>query len=310
MNSEFEIIPTSNIKHVNMIFNKIQYRSPHMHREFELIYNLGCDCVFHVGSASRQFQPGTFVVFNPNQVHEIVSVGPDPFMICLQIAPEFFDNIDSDISFLEFDSFYLDSYDNHALSKLIYLLSEAYLCQKDNYHFACASLIYQIFKELLDLFPNHISTASEKKSNEEKALRLKRIMKYAKNHYMEKISLQTLAKEENLSLTYLSRFIKDNLNRSFQDYIGELRYNQAKYLIRHTNKSLMEICQECGYSDYRYLYQVFMKNFNCSPKQYRNLVVKDHSLSSPDSIETKLSTQDALDAMKNLFETKHLLDNF
>lgn len=305
MSNEFEVIQPDNIRYINMLFNKIQYRSPHMHREFELIYNLGCDAVYHVGSVSMRFESGTFVIFNPNQVHEIVSVGPDPFMICLQIAPEFFENINSDISFLEFDSFYLSSYENNNLSGLILKLSDSYLSQNKNYTFECASLIYQIFKELLDVFPYHISTASERKSNEEKALRLKRIIKYAKNHYMEKISLQSLAKEENLSLTYLSRFIKDNLNRSFQEYIGELRYNQARYLIKHTNKNLMEICQECGYSDYRYLYQVFMKNYNCSPKQYRNMKVKDGAVSSPDSIETKLSKKEALEIMKSRFKIKY-----
>lgn len=300
MSSEFEVIQPDNIRNINMLFNKIQYRSPHMHREFELIYNLGCDVIYYVGSVSMRFESGTFVIFNPNQVHEIVSAGSDPFMICLQIAPEFFENINSDISYLEFDSFYLPSYEENKLSNLILKLSDSYLCQKRNYTFECASLIYQIFKELLDIVPYHISTALERKSNEEKALRLKRIIKYAKNHYMEKISLQSLANEENLSLTYLSRFIKDNLNRSFQEYIGELRYNQAKYLIRHTNKNLMEICQECGYSDYRYLYQVFMKNNNCSPKQYRNMVAKDSAASSPDSIETKLSKQEALEIMKSV----------
>lgn len=298
MKNEFEIVQSSNIQYINMLFNKIQYRSPHMHREFEVIYNLGCDAVYSVYSESRRLAQGSYVVFNPNQVHEIVSIGTNPLMICLQIAPEFFENIDLTISYLEFDSFFLSDYENQRLPDLIKKLSYSYLCQEKNYNFECAALIYQIFKELLELFPYHISTAIEKKSNEEKALRLKRILAYARNHYMEKISLQSLAKEENLSLTYLSRFIKDNLNRSFQDYIGELRYNQAKYLMRNTNKNLMEICQECGYSDYRYLHQAFVKNFNCSPKQYRNLVVKDNFVSSPDSIETKLSKQEALESLK------------
>ena len=45
-----------------------------------------------------------------------------------------------------------------------------------------------------------------------------------------------------------------------------------------------------------------MKNYNCSPKQYRNRMVKDDSVSSPDSIETKLSKKEALEIMKNRFE--------
>lgn len=301
MNNEFEIIQAGNIKHINMLFNKIKYRSPHMHREFELVYNLGGDCVYHVGASSVGFKPGTFAIFNPNQVHEIVSISPNPFMVCLQIAPEFFENVDTNISFLEFDSFYLPSYENSRLSDLVLSLSYAYLEQQKNYYFECASFVYQIFKELLDAFPYHITTLSEKKNNEEKALRLKRILKYAKEHYMEKISLQDLASKENLSDTYLSRFIKESLNRSFQQYIGELRYNQAEYLINHTNKSLMEICEECGYSDYRYFYQAFMKKSSCSPKQYRGLTITKASVSSRDSIETKLSRKEALEILESYY---------
>lgn len=301
LSSEFEVIQTGNIRYINMVFNKIQYRSPHMHREFELVYNLGCDVIYHVGTISKRFLPNTFAVFNPNQVHEIVSAGTNPFMVCLQVAPEFFDNIDSDISYLEFDSFYPESFEHSTISNRMLELSDIYLSQKKNYNFECAALIYQIFKELLDILPYHISTLSEKKSNEEKAVRLKRILKYARNHYMEKISLQMLAEEENLSLTYLSRFIKENLNRSFQEYIGELRYNRAKFLIRNSNKNLMEICQECGYSDYRYLYQAFIKNDRCSPKQYRNLIMKNESLPSPGSIETKLSRLEALEILNSSY---------
>jgi AraC-like DNA-binding protein/quercetin dioxygenase-like cupin family protein len=300
MNNEFEIIQTGNIKHINMLFNKIKYRSPHMHREFELVYNLGGDCIYHVGASSVRFKPGTFAIFNPNQVHEIVSMSPNPFMVCLQIAPEFFENVDSNISFLEFDAFYLPFYENSKLSDLVLKLSYAYLGQEKNYNFECAAFVYQIFKELLDAFPHHITTLSEKKNNEEKALRLKRILKYAKEHYMEKISLQDLANKENLSATYLSRFIKENLNRSFQEYIGELRYNQAKYLIKHTDKNLMEICEECGYSDYRYFYQVFMEKNNCSPKQYRGLMVTNAPTPSGDSVETKLTRNEALEILKSI----------
>ncbi|WP_099467182.1 helix-turn-helix transcriptional regulator [Konateibacter massiliensis] len=304
MKGEFEIIQSDSIKSVNLLFNKIKYRSPHMHKEFELVYNLGCEAIFHVGTMRKSFQAGSYVIFNPNQVHEIEAAGQNPFMICLQIAPEFFENVAPYISYLEFDSFYLAKYENDRLHKLMFELSNAYLCQGEHYSLECAALVYQIFKELLEEFPYHITTELEKKSNEEKALRLKRILRYAKNHYMEKISLKSLAKEENLSLNYLSRFIKENLNRSFQEYIGELRFNQAKYLIRNTNKSLLEICQECGYSDYRYLYQVFMKHYECSPKQYRSLSVQEGAVAAPDSIETKLFRQEALEMIRDKMKLK------
>ncbi|MDK2808680.1 MAG: hypothetical protein PWP24_1417, partial [Clostridiales bacterium] len=189
MNDEFEVIPTNHLKYVNMVFNKIQYRSPHTHREFELIYNFGCDAIYNSSSIRVLLKSGSFAIFNPNQAHEIIAQASDPFMVCLQIAPEFFENINEELSYLEFDAFYLEGYDTTRMRDLVTHLSYAYLKQEDTYSFECASLIYQIFKELFDTFPHHITTPSEKKSNEEKAFRLKRILKYAKNHYTEKISL-------------------------------------------------------------------------------------------------------------------------
>jgi AraC-like DNA-binding protein len=283
-----------------MLFNKIEYRSPHMHREFELVYNFGCEAIYNSSSVSVLLPSGSFAIFNPNQAHEIIAQDSNPFMVCLQIAPEFFENINVELSYLEFDAFYLEDYVNARMRELVTRLSYSYLKQEDNYSFECASLIYQIFKELLDVFPHHITTPSEKKSNEEKALRLKRILKYAKNHYMEKISLQELAKEENLSLTYLSRFVKENLNRSFQEYIGELRYNQAKYLVTYSNKNLMDICQECGYSDYRYFYEAFMEHCKCSPKQYRSQHFQLEAETTSASIETKLSRWEAMAMINEL----------
>lgn len=300
LRDEFEVIQTNNIKYINMLFNQIQYRSPHMHREFELVYNFGCDSIYNSSSVSVLLKSGTFAIFNPNQAHEIIAQGSNPFMVCLQISPEFFENINLELSYLEFDAFYLSTYDCTNMREMVTRLSYAYLKQTNNYSFECASLIYQIFKELLDVFPHHITTPSEKKNNEEKAFRLKRILKYAKNHYMEKISLQELAKEENLSLTYLSRFVKENLNRSFQEYIGELRYNQAKHLITHTNKNLMDICQECGYSDYRYFYEAFMEHCNCSPKQYRSQTLQLETETTSPSIETKLSRWEAIERIQGL----------
>lgn len=300
MKNEFEIVQPGHLNHVNMVFNKINYRSPHMHPEFELIYNLGGDTLYDMGSDSITLSKGEFLIINSNQVHEIKAISPDPFMICLQIDPAFFEDICPDIQSLEFDALCPETYANSSIPEMIRKLSYSYLQQQEHYEFRCCALIYAIFEELLTQLPHHIMTDAEKRFSDEKTERIDRILTYAQSHYMEKISLATLAREENLSLNYLSRFIKVNLNRSFQDYVGELRFQHAKQLIRHSSKNLITICEECGYSDYRYLYQTFLEHCGCSPKEYRHkhpAMVSSITVSSPTSNERKLSTPEALDLL-------------
>lgn len=304
MDSELEIIQHNQLNCISMLFNKINYRSPHMHREFELIYNLGGSTLFTVGPENVLLPENTFIICNPNQVHEIKSRSGSPFMICLQIAPEFFQAIYPDINHLEFDTFYLGNYKNEEIKKLILDLSYTYLKQEEGYEFLCASLVHTIFAWLLKNFGYHIMTDAEKKLSDEKTERINKILAFAQLHYTDKICLSDLAGELGLSPTYLSRFIKSSLNRTFQDYIGELRLTHARYLIRHTDKTLLSICEECGYSNYRYLYKAFMHSYGCSPKHYRtkNQDYGIQHLTYAGSSEELLNAEDTLRLLDEMCE--------
>ena len=56
---------------------------------------------------------------------------------------------------------------------------------------------------------------------------------------------------------------------SFQEYVTLLRFEKARYLIAQTDLSLTDICVTCGFSDYRYLSQIFVKKTGMTPKEFR-----------------------------------------
>ena len=56
---------------------------------------------------------------------------------------------------------------------------------------------------------------------------------------------------------------------SFQEYVTLLRFEKARYLIAQTDLSLTDICVTCGFSDYRYLSQIFVKKTGLTPKEFR-----------------------------------------
>ncbi|MBO4882082.1 MAG: helix-turn-helix transcriptional regulator, partial [Lachnospiraceae bacterium] len=90
-----------------------------------------------------------------------------------------------------------------------------------------------------------------------------------RDHYMEDISLTSLAAKYNVSMGRLSKMIKDHLQLNFSDYIASLRIQRAKELLSDETLSIQEIAEIVGYNDYFYFTKVFKKIEGISPSKYR-----------------------------------------
>ncbi len=90
-----------------------------------------------------------------------------------------------------------------------------------------------------------------------------------REHYMEDISLTSLATKYNVSMGRLSEMIKERLQVNFSDYIASLRIQRAKELLRDDSISIQEIAEIVGYNDYFYFTKVFKKVEGISPSKYR-----------------------------------------
>ena len=93
-----------------------------------------------------------------------------------------------------------------------------------------------------------------------------------REHYMEDISLTSLAGKYNLSMGRLSEMIKEHLGVNFSDYIASLRIQRAKELLRDESLSIQEIAEIVGYNDYFYFTKVFKKLEGISPSKYRKSI--------------------------------------
>lgn len=98
------------------------------------------------------------------------------------------------------------------------------------------------------------------------------IISEIREHYMEDISLTSLAAKYNLSMARLSEMIKEALQVNFSDYIASLRIQRAKELLRDESISIQEIAEIVGYNDYFYFTKVFKKVEGISPSKYRKSI--------------------------------------
>ena len=91
------------------------------------------------------------------------------------------------------------------------------------------------------------------------------------------LSVEYLAEAFNMTSTQLYRKIRGALNISPNEFIRFTRLNKAASILREANdKNMAEIAYEVGFRDPSYFSRCFKKQFNISPKDFANDVVKKH----------------------------------
>lgn len=279
---EFEIV-TDKSTNYKVFLNVMKYRTPHLHLDYEIAYimNGHMDLIYEAGEVYH-LSPGDFMCINPYQIHEFRS-DDNVRMLFLQFNPFCFKTFYPQIQNLEFDypivtnpasitgaieDSYVSSYE--AAKKHLFELALSNMEQKSYYELKCNGLLSMFFYEIMCLAPHHNASNIESSYAQNKATRMRKIADYIEEHLDEKILLSDIAKHEQLTLTYLSHFFKDNFRMTFQEYVTKLRCERARSLMLTTDLSLLDISLSCGFSDPKYFKNGFIKQYGCTPKEYQS----------------------------------------
>lgn len=95
------------------------------------------------------------------------------------------------------------------------------------------------------------------------------MVKYIDNHYQQKLYLKDLSSRFFINQVYCCQLFKKNLNRTFSEYVTELRIKKACELLKNTELSIEEIATKVGYIDYYYFNKVFKKQCGITPTKFR-----------------------------------------
>lgn len=306
---EFEIVTDKDAGIGYKVFmNVLKYRSPHLHLDYEIGYvmNGSMDLIYEEGE-SYHLGKGDFMCVNPYQIHEFRS-DDNVRLLLLQINPAFFKNIYPQIQNLEFINAVVNSSDNEsyrASQNHIFELALTYMEQRADYELKCAGLLSLLFYDLLGLVEHRNISHSENNQAHSKATRMRHLADYIEAHLEEKITLSDIAEMENLTLSYLSHFFKDNFHMTYQEYVTKLRCERARNLILTTDLSLLDISISCGFSDPKYFKSGFSNQYGCTPKEYRANFGKQKLSGQQTSM---LTTQQILSRQTSLILIRQYLD--
>ena len=281
--NELEIVQYHQLEGLNVFINTVSYRSPHFHNEWELLWVL--DAPLKVTWQQRELvlQPGDMALFPPKLAHEFQQLDGICTFLCLQIAPGLLSLptgiITEDIALK--DHLLQSAY--RMVREYALEIAECYFYREPLYELQCLGKSALMMHMLLQCIPNRTLTAAEAANEDLRNARLMRLTQYVEENYTRKIRLADFAEREGCSVSYLSHFIKNTMNQTFQDYVNSVRFRRACKLIAEGNESMISICMESGFSDYRYFSRAFQEYYGMTPAEYRrkaNTIVSGKSAQS------------------------------
>ena len=94
-------------------------------------------------------------------------------------------------------------------------------------------------------------------------------LSYIDENYAQNITLDDVAKAQNLNPSYFCRVFKRASGSSFVDYLNFVRICKSEKLIASGEKSILEVAGDVGFTSLSYFNRMFKRYKNCTPTEYR-----------------------------------------
>ncbi len=278
MKVEFEIVHPDKGSSFRLLHQKAtadkylwQY---HYHPEYELVCVLYGSGTRHVGNHLSTYENGDIVFIGPNLPHSgfglkahgiheeiVVQIKEEVLQPALLNGPE----MDSIRALLEKSNCgicFTGAAKEKARRRLIRLLKlppfERLMELISVLQFLAVSSEYEL------LNPHVMFSVSMKKHR----ARLQSVFKYVEKHFSEETDIKKVAAIANLSVPSFCNYFKKIMNTTFTDFLNQYRIQHACLLLQE-EKTIGEICFECGFNNITYFNKVFKNIIKKTPTEFK-----------------------------------------
>jgi AraC-like DNA-binding protein/mannose-6-phosphate isomerase-like protein (cupin superfamily) len=153
-------------------------------------------------------------------------------------------------------------------SPVAQLCTDIYHAYKDKgelWELEIKSLLCQLWM-ILRREASAISETSDENSTS--VARIKKAIRYMKDNYHTKISLDDIARSCNLSKSEFCRCFKRITRQTPFDYLIDLRIRKSIRLLEAGGCTVTEAAMKSGFTGSSYYTEVFRRYMNCTPREY------------------------------------------
>jgi AraC-like DNA-binding protein len=105
--------------------------------------------------------------------------------------------------------------------------------------------------------------------------KINKVFEFILKNYTEKIYVEEIASQLNMSTASFSRYFKHHTRKTFSGYVTEIRIGQACRMLMENNCSISEICYQSGFENLSNFYRHFKKVVGIIPKDYRSRFLRN-----------------------------------
>ncbi len=89
------------------------------------------------------------------------------------------------------------------------------------------------------------------------------------SHKQQSLTLNDIAAAIGYNAKYLSRSINQTAGLGFSTLLSMLRTEDARFLLKSTSRTIIDIAMECGFGSERSFYRQFHELTGQTPREYR-----------------------------------------
>src|SRR5690625_5175622 len=250
-------------------YDKGWHSTSHTHHFTELFYIVSGKGAFILPDREIPVQENDLVIINPNIEHTEKSNKQDSLeYIALGLEGITFSlpKEDSQIGLFTYQGDREDIL--FYLNKLLQEVKDG----NDDFEIICQNIIEILVIKLRRAKNILIQNNKPKQINQSVSL----VKHYINQNYREQITLDMLAKVENINKYYLAHTFKQDIGISPIEYLNQVRIKEAKTLLETTNYTIAEIARFNGFSSQSFFTQVFKREVDQTPTEYRKMAYQEN----------------------------------
>jgi AraC family transcriptional regulator, melibiose operon regulatory protein len=270
------------ITHQKGVVSEIDF---HTHFHYEIFIFHGGQCKYLIDNKIYELVPGDIIVMDGSKLHKPLVSG-DPALYnrsIVQFSHEWLHHL---LRFLN-SEYLLDSFqkNHHAIFRTKNKeLNPLMMIVKDIENVLQKAKFPEVEQELMTkltslLFALHhlrnLQITQTEEIVDEKTMYIQQIATYIQDHFHEKIVLDDIAKEVNLSKSYLVHVFKEQMGFTIMDYLMQYRLTQYLHLSKnYPDWTIKKLCTECGFESEAHFSRFFKHNVGLSPSVYRKSLLR------------------------------------
>ena len=106
-------------------------------------------------------------------------------------------------------------------------------------------------------------------SRERYSATIRDVLNFVDFHYMEPLSLESLALRYSVNKNYLSTRFSKEVGMTLTDYINLTRVRRSLKLLNDSSLSMQDVAERVGFTDANYYTRTFKKIHGTTPHEYR-----------------------------------------